>query len=123
MTLREILRLGDGSARRHRQDRFAIARMNAQRVPPRAAMPAQPDRVDLRAVLDQEIETVRKAADKGGREWPCLPVRGSGVRPDSAISAAREIARRKNKSFAQYTGDDRPIRPYRSGPSRKEFWP
>ena len=64
---------------------------------------------------------VRQAADKGGREWPCLKVRGAGVRPDSAISAASEIARRKNKSFAQYTGRS-DTRPYRKGLNRK-FWP
>ena len=33
---------------------------------------------------------------------------GSKSRPDSAITAARESARRKNKSFAQYTGVWRP---------------
>src|SRR5665647_3910583 len=54
-----------------------------------------------------EPSTVRRAADKGAREWPCLRFRGLEVRPDSAISAASEIAQRKNKSFAQYTGADR----------------
>ena len=47
--------------------------------------------------------------------WPCLSVRGAGVRPDSAITAARESARRKNKSFAQYTGVLGSGRPYRLG--------
>jgi hypothetical protein len=37
------------------------------------------------------------------------------VRPDSAISAASEIGRRKNKSFAQYTGGTPPVRLYRMG--------
>src|SRR6185437_10899029 len=58
---------------------------------------------------------VREAADKGGREWPCLSVRGGGIPPDSAISAASEIGRRKNKSFAQYTGAGWPYRLYRQG--------
>ena len=44
------------AARRHGEDRFAVARMNAQGVAPRAAVPAQPDRIDLRAVLDQRVE-------------------------------------------------------------------
>src|SRR5260370_36123099 len=61
----------------------------------------------------------RKAADKGGREWSCLKVRGAGVRPDSAISAASEIARRKNKSFAQYTGAERPSAPTGWGWNKK----
>ena len=47
VTLREILGVGDGAAGRHGQDRFAVARMNAQGVAPRAPMPAQPDRIDL----------------------------------------------------------------------------
>ena len=47
--------------------------------------------------------------------WPCLSVRGAGDRPDSAITAARESARRKNKSFAQYTGVLSSGRPYRLG--------
>ena len=54
VTLREILGVGDSAARRHGQDGFAVARMNAQGVAPRATVPAQPDRIDLRAVLDQE---------------------------------------------------------------------
>ena len=54
VTLREILGVGQGAARRHGQDRFAVAWMNAQRVAARAAVPAQPNRVDLRAVLDQK---------------------------------------------------------------------
>jgi hypothetical protein len=41
------------------------------------------------------------------------------VRPDSAISAASEIARRKNKSFAQYTGGGAIIRPYNECPEQK----
>src|SRR2546423_14682219 len=61
----------------------------------------------------------RKAADKEGREWPYLLVRGSGVRPDSATSAASEIARRKNKSFAQYTGAQGPRRPHMKGLQQK----
>jgi hypothetical protein len=47
---------------------------------------------------------VRWDDDKGGREKPCQQVRTAESRPDFAISAAKEIAQRKNKSFAQYTG-------------------
>ena len=54
MALRKILGVGERAARRHGQDRFAVAGMNAQGIAPRAPMPAQPDRIDLRAVLDQE---------------------------------------------------------------------
>jgi hypothetical protein len=54
VTLREILGVGDGAARRHGEDRFAVAGMNAQGVAPRTPVPAQPNRIDLRAVFDQE---------------------------------------------------------------------
>src|SRR5258708_39709045 len=67
--------------------------------------------------------SVREAADKGAREWPCLSVRGARVRPDSAITAARESARRKNKSFAQYTGVLVSGRPYRLGLEPQFFAP
>ena len=53
--LREILGLRERAARRHGQDRFAVGRMNAQRIAPRAAVPPQPDREELRAVLDQKF--------------------------------------------------------------------
>jgi hypothetical protein len=52
--LRKVLGFRERTARRHGQDGFAIGRMNAQGVTPRAAVPAQPDRKDLRAVLDQK---------------------------------------------------------------------
>ena len=52
--LSKVLGFHQSAARRHGQDRFAIGWMNAQRVSARAAMPAQPDRKDLRAVLDQK---------------------------------------------------------------------
>src|SRR5262245_37835157 len=52
--LRELARLRDQAARRHRQDRFAVCRMDAKRVSARSSMPPQPDRKDLRAMLDQK---------------------------------------------------------------------
>jgi hypothetical protein len=54
VALREILGVCDGAAGRHGQDRFAVARVNAQGVAPRPAMPAQPDRIDLGAVFDEK---------------------------------------------------------------------
>src|SRR6185437_10495380 len=54
VTLRKVLGVGDGAARRHGEDRLAIARMDAQRVAPRAPVTAKPDRIDLGAVLDQK---------------------------------------------------------------------
>ena len=53
VTVREVLGVNDGAAWRHGQDRFAIAWMNAQGVTTRTPMSAQPNRIDLRAVLDQ----------------------------------------------------------------------
>jgi hypothetical protein len=66
VTLREILGVGDGAARRHGQDGFAVAWMNAQGVAPRAAVPAQPDRVDLRAMLDQKARRFGRPPIKEG---------------------------------------------------------
>src|SRR6202022_4440498 len=54
MTLREIPGVGDRAAWRHGQDRFAVAWMNAQGVSPPAPVPAQPNRIDLRAVFDEK---------------------------------------------------------------------
>ena len=54
MKLRKVLGFHERAARRHGQDGFAIGWMNAQGVTPRAAMPAKPDRKNLRAVLDQK---------------------------------------------------------------------
>ena len=54
MTLREVARVGDGAAWRHREDRFAIARMNTQRITARAAMPTQPNGEDLRTEFDRD---------------------------------------------------------------------
>ena len=56
---------------------------------------------------------------KEGASGHVCRFRASEVRPDSAISAAIEIARRKNKSFAQYTGADRSISLYRMGLEQK----
>src|SRR5262249_42887197 len=36
------------------QDGFAVGRMNAQRITARASVPSEPDRKDLRAMLDQK---------------------------------------------------------------------
>src|SRR5262249_17775158 len=52
--LREILRLGKRTVRRHGEDGFAVGRMDAERVAARASMSPQPDRKDLRAMLDQK---------------------------------------------------------------------
>src|SRR6202012_1863955 len=43
MTLGKILGVGDRAARRHGQDRFTVARMDAQGVAARAPMAAKPD--------------------------------------------------------------------------------
>src|ERR1700731_1836765 len=67
MTLGKIFGVGDRAARRHGQDRFTVAWMNAQRIAARAPMPAQPNRVDLRAVLDQKSGGfVRPPIEEGG---------------------------------------------------------
>ena len=55
MALREIFCLCQRAARRHGQDRFAVAWMNAQRVAPRAAVPAQAYRIDLRPCLTEKV--------------------------------------------------------------------
>jgi hypothetical protein len=52
--LRKVLGFHQSAARRHGQDRFAIGWMNAQRVSARAAMPAQSNCEELRAVFDDE---------------------------------------------------------------------
>jgi hypothetical protein len=54
MKPRKVLCFHERAARRHGQDGFTVGWMNAQGVTARAAMPAQPDRKDLRAVLDQK---------------------------------------------------------------------
>ena len=53
VTLRKLLGIDDGAARRHGQNRFAVTRMNAQGVAPRASMPSQSHRENLRAMLDE----------------------------------------------------------------------
>src|SRR5579864_2163907 len=78
MTLREVLGLRNGAAWRDGQDRFAIARMDSQGVAARAPVSAKPDRVDLRAVLDEKARRfvgppVKKRAsghilESGGQE-------------------------------------------------------
>jgi hypothetical protein len=52
--LRKVLGFHERAPRRHGQDGLAIGWMNAQGVTPRAAVPPQPDRKDLRSVLDQK---------------------------------------------------------------------
>src|SRR3569623_2144401 len=54
VALREILCLGERAARRHREDGLAVARMDSERVAPRAAVSAQPYREKLRSMGDQE---------------------------------------------------------------------
>src|SRR5581483_10073101 len=54
MELCELARLRDRAARRHGEDGFAVGRMDAERISARAPVPAQPDRKDLRAMLDQK---------------------------------------------------------------------
>src|SRR5467141_3783235 len=72
MTLREVLRVGDRATRRHGQDRFTIAWMNAQGVAARAPVPAQPNRIDLRAVLDQKSRRfVRPPIKEGASGHVC----------------------------------------------------
>src|SRR3546814_19721520 len=65
MALRKISGIRERAARRHGQDRFAVARMDSQRVAPRSAMPPLAYRIDLRAVLDRE----RSAERRGGEEY------------------------------------------------------
>jgi len=72
MPLREIPGVGDSAARRDRQDRFAVTWMNSKRVATGAAMPAQSNRVDLRAVLDQESRRfVRPPIKEGASGHVC----------------------------------------------------
>src|SRR3569623_1398792 len=66
MTLRKILRIGQIAARRHGQDGFAAARMDAQRVAPRAAMPAQLNRINRGADFDGKRARFGGAAIKEG---------------------------------------------------------
>src|SRR4051812_5201874 len=54
MAMRKLLGIGERAARRHGENSFAVAWMNAQRVAPRAAMPPQPYRIDLRAMFDEK---------------------------------------------------------------------
>src|SRR5271167_3326491 len=72
VTLCEILGIGDRAAWRHGQDRFAIARMNTQGVATGAPMAAQPNRVDLRAVLDEKARRfVRPPIKEGASGHVC----------------------------------------------------
>ena len=54
MALREVFCFGERAAWRHGEDGFAIARMNSERVTARAAVPAQPNREELRPMGDQK---------------------------------------------------------------------
>jgi hypothetical protein len=54
MHLRELARFSDRAARRHREDRRTVGRMDAQGVAARTAVPPQLDREELRAVGDHE---------------------------------------------------------------------
>src|SRR3954463_850620 len=66
MPVGELLGIGQRAARRHGQEGLAVARMNPQRIAPRASMPAQTDRIDLRAVLDEQARRFGGAAIKEG---------------------------------------------------------
>src|SRR4051794_4194097 len=78
MQLRKVPGFGERAARRHRQDRLAIGRVNAQGVAPRAAVPAQPDRKDLRAVLDQKSRGFGGPPIKEGARSHILESGGEG---------------------------------------------
>jgi len=54
VTLRKVLGIGNRTARRDGQDRFAVTRMDSQGIAARAPVPAKPDRIDLRAMFDQK---------------------------------------------------------------------
>ena len=54
MTLREVLGFGECAARRDRQDGFAITGMNSECVTTRSAVPAQPNRKELRSMGDEK---------------------------------------------------------------------
>jgi hypothetical protein len=54
MTLREVLGVSNRAARRHGQDRFAVAWMNAKRVSACPPVSSQSNGVNLRAVFDQK---------------------------------------------------------------------
>ena len=54
MELGELACILQRAARRHGEDRLAVGRMDAERVPSRAPVPSEPDRKHLRAVPDQE---------------------------------------------------------------------
>ena len=54
VALRKVLGLRERSPWRHGQDRFAIARMDSQRIAASAAMAAQAHRIDLRTMLDEK---------------------------------------------------------------------
>ena len=58
------LGVGQRAPRRHRQNGFAIARMNAQRVAPRTAMSSQANGENLAAMLDGERVGFSRAAIK-----------------------------------------------------------
>src|SRR3954447_18633147 len=81
VTVRKLLGIGERAARRHGENGFAVAWMNAQSVTPRAAMPAQAYRIELRAMFDE------KARGFGG------PLIKEGAGGHVSKSGQREIAR------------------------------
>ncbi|OIQ65907.1 hypothetical protein GALL_525300 [mine drainage metagenome] len=134
MALREILGVGDGAAWRHRQDRFALARMNAQRIATRAPMAAQPNRVDLRAMLDEKARRfvrppIKKGAsghvcDSGDQEFARIlpyppPVKSLGAKTNHLPNIQGLAA----QAALQDGPGTKKIRPKttRSGPSRIEI--
>ena len=54
MTRRKVFCFSERAARRDREDGFAVARMNSERVTTRSAVPAQPNRKELRPMGDDE---------------------------------------------------------------------
>ena len=81
MAVRKLPGIVKRAARRHGENGFAVARMNAQRVAPRAAMPAQSYRIDLRAMFDE------KARRFGG------PLIKEGASGHVCKSGQRKVAR------------------------------
>ena len=53
VTLREVFGFSERAARRDREDRFSVARMNSERVTARSTVPAQPNCKELRPMGDQ----------------------------------------------------------------------
>jgi hypothetical protein len=64
--LRELLGVRKRAAGRHGENGFAIARMDAQRVAPRAAVSAQTYRIDLRSMFDEKARRFGGASVKEG---------------------------------------------------------